>query len=411
MTRTSTAALAALGCMLLAGTAMAGDVTFERLRHPEPQNWLMNHGNYGAHRYSTLARINKSNVKNLRFAFSVALGQKGGNENLLATPLVDDGFMYMTDAWGVVYKIDVRSGDRGPIVWKMDPGQAKMDRNRGAALWGNLVISVTSHDGRVVATDRDTGKVVWDKNLHDQPDMTLNAAPLALKDEIIIGASGGDQGVRNWLVALDAKTGDEKWRFYTVPATGRAGARDLEGQEQRLADRRRRLLRYRLIRSRHQCHLLGLGQPVAEIRQLVPARRQSLHQQRARDRCRDRQAALVPPVHAQRHDGLRRDRHARPDRHQGERRGPQDRGARGAQRFCLQLRSAQRPVPQGHPVREQGDVDQGHRPEDRQARRLRSEQGPADLRRADHQDADRREGELLPGRAGRQQFLAGGLQR
>jgi alcohol dehydrogenase (cytochrome c) len=223
MTRTSTAALAVLGCMLLAGTAMAGDVTFERLRHPEPQNWLMNHGNYSAHRYSTLERINKSNIKNLRFAFSVALGQKGGNENLLATPLVDDGFMYMTDAWGVLYKIDVRSGTSGPIVWKMDPGQAKMDRNRGAALWGNLVISVTSHDGRVVATDKDTGKVVWDKNLHDQPDMTLNAAPLALKDEIIIGASGGDQGVRNWLVALDAKTGDEKWRFYTVPGPGEPG--------------------------------------------------------------------------------------------------------------------------------------------------------------------------------------------
>ena len=64
----------------------------------------------------------------------------------------------------------------------MDPGQEKIDRNRGVALWGNLVISVTSHDGRVIATDKETGKIVWDKNLRDQPDMTLNAAPLALKD-------------------------------------------------------------------------------------------------------------------------------------------------------------------------------------------------------------------------------------
>ena len=83
--------------------------------------------------------------------------------------------MYMPDAWGVVYKIDVRSGTSGRIVWKMDPAQEKIDRNRGVALWGNLVISVTSRDGRVIATDKETGKIVWDKNLRDQPDMTLNA--------------------------------------------------------------------------------------------------------------------------------------------------------------------------------------------------------------------------------------------
>src|SRR5262245_23899023 len=183
MRRTS-AVLTAAGVALLASTAIAGaaDVTFERLSNPEPRNWLMNHGNYSAHRYSALDKINKSNVKNLRFAFSVALSQKAGNENLLATPLVEDGFMYMTDAWGVLYKIDVRSGTNGPIVWKMDPGQAKMDRNRGAALWGNLVISVTSHDGRAVGTDGDTGKVVWDKNLRDQPDSALHAAPLEARD-------------------------------------------------------------------------------------------------------------------------------------------------------------------------------------------------------------------------------------
>ena len=211
---------------LAAGTSMghAAEVTFERLRSPEPQNWLMNHSDFAAQRYSALDKINKSNVRNMKFAFAVAIGGNSGNENLLATPLVDDGFMYMSDAWGMVYKIDVRSGTHGNIVWKMDPGQAKMDRNRGVALWNNLVVSVTSHDGRVIATDRETGKIVWDKNLRDQPDMTLNAAPLALKDSIIIGASGGDQGVRNWLVALDGRTGDELWRTYSVPAPGEAGS-------------------------------------------------------------------------------------------------------------------------------------------------------------------------------------------
>ena len=70
----------------------------------------------------------------------------------------------------------------------------KLDRNRGVALWGNLVISVTGQDGRVVATDKESGKVVWDKNLKDQTDLELTAAPLALKDQIVIGASGGDLG-------------------------------------------------------------------------------------------------------------------------------------------------------------------------------------------------------------------------
>jgi alcohol dehydrogenase (cytochrome c) len=123
----------------------------------------------------------------------------------------------------VVYKIDVRSGKRGEVVWKMDPAQEKIDRNRGVALWGNLVISVTSRDGRVIATDKETGKIVWDKNLNDKTDFSLNAAPLALKDSILVGASGGDGGIRNWLVSLDPKTGNEQWRTYSIPGPGEPG--------------------------------------------------------------------------------------------------------------------------------------------------------------------------------------------
>src|SRR6266852_7883033 len=120
-------------------SARAADVTYERLVNPEPHNWLMNHHDYSAQRYSALTAINKTNVKGLRLAFAVALGGTSGNENLTATPLVDDGFMYVSDSWGVVYKIDVRSGAAGTIVWKMDPEVANQDRNRGVALWGNLV--------------------------------------------------------------------------------------------------------------------------------------------------------------------------------------------------------------------------------------------------------------------------------
>src|SRR5262249_9579046 len=99
-------------------SARAAGVHYERRLNREPQNWLMNHHDDSAQRYSTLTAINKANVKGLRPVFAVALGGASGNENLTATPLVDDGFMYVTDAWGVVYKIDVRSGRQGDIVWK-----------------------------------------------------------------------------------------------------------------------------------------------------------------------------------------------------------------------------------------------------------------------------------------------------
>ena len=121
--------------------ALSADVTADRLANPdkEPQNWLMNHRSYDAQRFSPLARINKDNVKNLKLAYAVAIGGTSVNENLQSTPLVEDGFMYVVDQWGVLYKIDVRSGDAGRIVWRMDPGQEKVPlSNRGAALWGDL---------------------------------------------------------------------------------------------------------------------------------------------------------------------------------------------------------------------------------------------------------------------------------
>ena len=218
---------AAFGCAVMAAGAsgaVAAEVTYERLAKPEPQNWLMNHHDFGSHRYSALDVINKTNAKNLKLAFAVPLGGSSGNEYVEATPLVEDGFMYVTDFWSVVYKIDVRSGTAGRIVWKMDPGTQKPDRNRGVALWGNYVISVTGLDGRVIATDKETGKVAWDKNLHDQPGLEITAAPLVVKDAIIVGASGGDNGVRDWIAALDPKTGDVQWKTFVIPAPGEPGS-------------------------------------------------------------------------------------------------------------------------------------------------------------------------------------------
>ncbi len=120
----SVAALAFSAVMLGACPfARAADVTPERLKNPEPRNWLTHHGDWNSHRYSPLTTINRGNAGKLKMAFAVAIGGSAGNENLTATPLVDDGFLFVTDAWGVLYKIDARSGVAGPIVWKMDPGQ------------------------------------------------------------------------------------------------------------------------------------------------------------------------------------------------------------------------------------------------------------------------------------------------
>ncbi len=218
------------GC--IASPTLAADVTPERLINAdkEPQNWLMNHRTYDGQRFSPLARINRDNVKNLKLAYAVPLGGGAGNEFIEATPLVEDGFLYITDSWNVLYKIDVRSGDVGRIVWRMDPKQDRQ-RSRGAALSGNLVITAGGfgNSPRIIATDKETGKVVWETSFSDTPDVTFTAAPLAIKDKIIIGAANGDQGVRDWMAGLDAKTGKRLWLKYTVPAPGEPGSETWKG--------------------------------------------------------------------------------------------------------------------------------------------------------------------------------------
>jgi alcohol dehydrogenase (cytochrome c) len=225
-------ALSASSMLAMASSALAADVTAERLLNPdkEPQNWLMNHRTYDGQRFSPLARINKGNVKSLKLAYAVPLGGLGGNEWNEATPLVENGFLYITDSWGVLYKIDGRSGDLGYIVWRVDPKQEKQGTNRGAALWGGLVISPANWPARLIATDKETGKVVWETNMvFGQAETRITAAPLALKDKIIVGASGGDSGVRDWIAGLDAATGAVLWRKFTIPAPGEPGSETWKG--------------------------------------------------------------------------------------------------------------------------------------------------------------------------------------
>jgi alcohol dehydrogenase (cytochrome c) len=227
MTRhTSLRAVLLAGSVLAAAPALAAEVTPERLLNPdkEPQNWLMNHRSYDGQRFSPLARINRDNVKGLKLAYAVPLSGNHGSDFLEATPLAEDGFLYITDAWGVLYKIDATSGNMGRVVWQMDPKQERAVANRGAALWGNLVISPASTPARIIATDKITGKVVWETNVSDDEKITVTGAPLPIKDKIVFGASGGDRGVRDWVAALDAASGKLLWRKYTIPAPGEPGS-------------------------------------------------------------------------------------------------------------------------------------------------------------------------------------------
>src|SRR5262245_45327337 len=137
----------------------------------EPQNWLMMNGDYGSQRYSKLTQINRDNVKELRLAWGLALGGlqgvgQNGPENEV-NPLIDNGFMYTSDGWGTIYKIDARNPNKGEYVWIQDSGvrrEGNRSQTRGIALWEDLVIG-NLPDGRVVALNRDSGEIVWDKKI------------------------------------------------------------------------------------------------------------------------------------------------------------------------------------------------------------------------------------------------------
>jgi alcohol dehydrogenase (cytochrome c) len=233
----------ALTSSLLLATALtsanAADMTNERELNPqrEPQNWILHHGNYQGHRFSALKEINTDNVKNLKPAFTVGLSgfQSGGryaHGNLEATPLVEDGIMYVPDGWGSVYAIDLTSGKKGTIKWKMDPGTDRAwagdvtccgVNNRGVALWKDKVISV-SLDGRLFAINKATGEVVWERKVADPAIAeVLTIAPLVIRDIAIVGIAGGEFGVRGFIEATDLNTGKALWRTYTIPGTGEPG--------------------------------------------------------------------------------------------------------------------------------------------------------------------------------------------
>ena len=193
---------------LAANPAPYAAVTQQRLETPEPGNWLNHHRTYDAQRYTPLEQINRGNVKGLKLAYAVAIGGGSANENLQATPLAEDGYLYVVDQWGVLYKIDGRDGQTPRIIWRMDPGQEKLPlSNRGAALAGNLVITVANYPARVIGTNRDTGKIVWETIVGDRTigEYTTSMAPLVVGDNVLVLTQHIKTGALTGLAVTTAK--------------------------------------------------------------------------------------------------------------------------------------------------------------------------------------------------------------
>lgn len=213
----------------LAAPASYPPVTDERLRNPEPANWLQYRGNYAGWGYSPLARITDKNVGKLTLAWSFATGQTEGHQ---APPIVNNGYMFVTTPGAQVIALDARTGAE---IWRYKkelPAEMLQlhPTNRGVALYGDKVY-VATVDCHLVALDAKTGKVVWSKAVGDWKALQyMTLAPLAAKGKIMVGSSGGETGVRGFVAAFDAETGAESWRTYTTAAPSEPGGDTWPGE-------------------------------------------------------------------------------------------------------------------------------------------------------------------------------------
>ncbi len=185
----------------------------------EPESWLTYGGTYSEQRFSTLDKISTTNVAQLGLAFSYETNTTRGLE---ATPLVVGGVIYTTGSWSIVYAVDAKTGKE---IWRYDPKvpgefgpKACCDVvNRGVAAYQGKIY-VGALDGRLIALDAKTGIPVWEKLTVDQSKpYTVTMAPRVIKGKVIIGNGGAELGVRGYVSAYDAESGELVWRFYTVP--------------------------------------------------------------------------------------------------------------------------------------------------------------------------------------------------
>ena len=198
------------------------NITQERIINAdnEPNVWLSYGRNYEEQRFSPLTQINKNTISKLELAWSFDMDSTRALES---TPIVDDGTMFLTSEWSIIYAIDAKTGNE---VWYYDPEVPKdWGRkaccdvvNRGVAVWKGYVYSATL-DGRLLKIDARSGELVWeiDTLIDRNRDYTITGAPRIANDLIFIGNGGAEYGVRGYVSAFNVNSGDLVWRFYTVP--------------------------------------------------------------------------------------------------------------------------------------------------------------------------------------------------
>ena len=200
-----------------------GDAYREAARG-ETVNWTTYHGSYTGNRHSALDRIHTGNVQGLQVEWFFPVADQAMIEG---TPVVIDGLMYVTGV-NQVFALDAETGRE---IWQYSRprteglmGDASIGLNRGVALREDLLFTVTDH-AHAIALDRWTGQLVWDVEMADYRDhYGAIAAPLVVGDLVYVGISGGDTGLRGFLDAYHAETGERAWRFWTIPAPGEPGS-------------------------------------------------------------------------------------------------------------------------------------------------------------------------------------------
>ena len=211
-------------------------------------NFLQTNGNYAQTRFYPNNQINAGNVSKLRPAW---IFQTEVKESLETSPIVVDGVMYVTTSFSHVYALDAKTGQE---IWHYKPKLGPVTtyccgpNNRGVAVYEDKVY-VATLDAKLVALDAKTGAEVWSKQVADpEKGYSETMAPTAVKGKILIGTNGGEYGIRGFVKAYDAKTGDELWTFDTVPedskgvwatkdATGRDLHRDIEAEKKTYAEK------------------------------------------------------------------------------------------------------------------------------------------------------------------------------
>ncbi len=185
----------------------------------EPGQWMSTGRTYDEQRHSPLQQINADNVKDLGLDWYFDYPTKRGME---ATPIVVDGTLYTSGSWSIVYAFDAKSGK---LLWYYDPQVPKSWMvnlccdavNRGVAVWNGKVY-VGTLDGRLIALNAKDGAPVWEVQTTDKTKpYSITGAPRIVKGKVMIGNGGAELGVRGYISAYDAETGDMVWRFYTVP--------------------------------------------------------------------------------------------------------------------------------------------------------------------------------------------------